>query len=329
MAPRSSVDTAVRSISIVVPIYNEEQNIKPLHAAISTAMAGIPLDYEIICVNDGSTDGSEHELAELAAQDSKVRVVNFRRNCGQTAALMAGFDFARNDIVVPMDADLQNDPTDIPRLLEKIDEGYTVVSGWRRNRKDAALRRNLPSRIANWLISWISGVHLHDYGCTLKAYRKDVLANLHLYGEMHRFVPVYASWHGGKVTEVEVTHHPRKWGHSKYGLERIFKVLLDIIVIKFLGDFQTKPIYVFGFFGMACFLGSFLIGLYTVYLRVFEGTSFIQTPLPLLVVMVFLIGVLSIFLGLLAELLIRVYFESQGKPVYFIRDTLNIDRDDV
>lgn len=325
MSKRSSPDSKGRAISIIVPIFNEEQNIRPLYESISKVMADIQLDYEIICVNDGSTDGGEQELASLAAEDPRVKVITFRRNCGQTAALMAGFDYARNEIVVPMDADLQNDPADIPRLLEKIDEGYTVVSGWRRDRKDAALRRNLPSRIANWLISRISGVHLHDYGCTLKAYRRDILANLHLYGEMHRFVPIYASWHGGKVAEVEVTHHPRVHGRSKYGLERIFKVLLDIIVVKFLGDFQTKPIYVFGFFGMGCFLASFLVGLYTVYLRIFEGTSFIQTPLPLLVVMIFLIGVLSIFLGLLAELLIRVYFEAQGKPVYFIRETLNID----
>jgi glycosyltransferase involved in cell wall biosynthesis len=313
------------AISIVVPLYNEEQNIRLLHEAVSTAMKVSSIEYELICVNDGSRDGTSDLLTELAAEDNTVKVINFRRNYGQTAAMMAGFDHSSYDVVVPMDGDLQNDPADISMLLDQLEKGFSVVSGWRKNRKDAALKRNLPSRIANWLISKISGVHLHDYGCTLKAYRKDVLEGVNLYGEMHRFVPIFASQQGGTVTEVVVHHNVRQFGESKYGMGRVLKVILDLMVVKFLTDFHSKPIYVFGGFGLFCMGLSILSGVYALYLRFFEGTSFILTPLPLLVVMTFVVGILSIFLGLLAELLIRIYFEAQGKRAYYIRNVVNID----
>ena len=314
-------------ISIIVPVYNEEGNVEALHQKLSAVLARLPGENEVIFVNDGSRDGSEAALRRIAAQDRRVRVINFRRNHGQTAALMAGFDHARGDVIVPIDADLQNDPDDIPRLLAKLDEGYSVVSGWRKNRKDNSVSRTLPSRIANWLISWISGVPLHDYGCTLKAYRRETIQDVRLYGEMHRFVPIYASWHGAKVTEIPVQHFPRIRGQSNYGINRVVKVILDLIVVKFLDDYNTKPIYVFGIPALVLFAVAFLSGMLAVYLRLFEGISFILTPLPLLVAMTFILGVMFMLLGLLAEILIRVYFEAQGKPTYFIRDTINIGMD--
>ncbi len=241
--------------------------------------------------------------------------------------MMAGIDFASGEIIIGLDGDLQNDPADIPKLLAKLAEGYDVVSGWRLNRKDAALRRNLPSRIANWLISWMSGVHLHDYGCTLKAYRKEVVKGVRLYGEMHRFIPIYASWQGGKVAEVAVNHFPRIHGSSKYGLERIVKVILDLMVVKFLASYANKPIYVFGGFGLASIAFSFLSGLLALYLKFFEHVSFISTPLPLLVALAFITGVMSILMGLIAEIIMRTYYESQGKQVYLVKDTINVPGD--
>ena len=233
---------------------------------------------------------------------------------------MAGFDHANHPVVVTMDGDLQNDPSDIPILLSKLNEGYDVVSGWRKDRKDDSIKRNLPSRIANWFISRISGVHLHDYGCTLKAYRKEVLNGIRLYGEMHRFIPIYAKWMGAKVCEIPVQHHPRKFGQSKYGLKRIYKVILDIVLVKFLLDYNTRPIHVFGAFGVFCFGISFLSGVLAVYLKIVEDISFILTPLPLLVVMTFITGILCILLGLLAELLVRIYYESQNKTPYNVKN---------
>jgi glycosyltransferase involved in cell wall biosynthesis len=224
-----------------------------------------------------------------------------------------------------MDGDLQNDPRDVRRLIDKLDEGYEVVSGWRKDRQDSSLKRNLPSRVANKLISWISGVHLHDYGCSLKAYHRDVIKGVKLYGEMHRFIPIYASWRGARVAEIPVIHHPRIHGVSKYGLERVVKVVLDLLVVKFLAKYSTKPIYVFGGFGVTNFVISFLAGLYAVYLKVFDSTSFILTPLPLLCVMTFITGIMSILMGLLAELVMRTYYESQDKPVYLVKSTQNIE----
>lgn len=311
-------------ISIVVPIFNERDNIFPLRDRLIEAMSGFTEDYEVILVNDGSTDGTTSKLQAVASADPRFKVVTFQRNFGQTAAIMAGIEFASNDIIVGLDADLQNDPADIPMLVSKLTEGYDVVSGWRRDRRDGALNRKLPSRVANWLISRISGVRLHDYGCTLKAYRRHAVKGVRLYGEMHRFMPIYASWQGAKVTEVPVNHYPRVHGKSKYGLERVLKVVLDLLVVKFMANYATKPIYIFGGFGIISILISFLSGVVAVYLKVFEGRSFISTPLPLLVVLTFITGIMSILMGLIAEIIMRTYYESQNKQVYLVRETMNI-----
>lgn len=307
-------------ISVTIPIFNESENIPILYAKTRDALDALGKSWELILVNDGSKDDSASRLDQVAASDSRVVVIHLSRNYGQTSALMAGLDHATGRIIVPMDGDLQNDPNDIGRLIGKLDEGYDVVSGWRKDRKDAALKRNLPSRIANDLISNVSGVHLHDYGCSLKAYRREVLDGVKLYGEMHRFVPIYASWNGAKVTEIEVTHHPRIHGESKYGLERIVKVVLDLVVVKFLFKYAGKPIYVFGGFALASIAVSFLVALWAIWLKIFDGTAFIQTPLPVLSIMLFAIGALAVLMGLLAEMLNRTYHESQGKPVYRISD---------
>ncbi|QJR16495.1 glycosyltransferase family 2 protein [Usitatibacter palustris] len=314
-------------LSITIPIYNEEESIPLLHAALVKVLEGIGKPFEIILVNDGSSDGSEQVLKELADRDPRVKVITFRRNFGQTAAMMAGIDHASGDIIIPMDGDMQNDPADIPKLLAKLDEGYDVVSGWRRDRKDHSIKRNFPSRVANALISWISGVHLHDYGCSLKGYRRDVLKGVKLYGEMHRFIPIYASWEGGKVAEVPVAHHARVHGRSKYGMERVIKVILDLIVVKFLARYSNKPIYVFGGFGIFAIFVAFLAGVWAVYLKLVEGVSFILTPLPLLVVMLSVTGGMSVLMGLLAEIIMRTYYEAQDKPVYQVRSTLNLDKE--
>lgn len=311
-------------LSIVIPVYNEQDNVFPLHERVSAALRQTGEDYEVIIVNDGSSDLTEANLKSIAATDPRFKIVNFRRNFGQTAAMMAGIDFASGDIIVGLDGDLQNDPADIPKLLDKLTEGYDVVSGWRVDRKDAALKRNLPSRIANWLISTISGVHLHDYGCSLKAYKTHVVKGVRLYGEMHRFIPIYASWQGGKITEIPVNHLPRVHGSSKYGLERVAKVLLDLMVVKFLASYANKPIYVFGGFGLISIGFAFLAGAWAIYLKYFEHMSFISTPLPLLVVLAFITGVMSILMGLIAEIIMRTYYESQGKQVYLVKDTINI-----
>jgi glycosyltransferase involved in cell wall biosynthesis len=304
------------ALTVTVPIYNEEQNIAPLYEKTRAAMDALGLPWELVLVNDGSRDGSPALMDEIAAKDSRVTAVHFARNYGQTAAMMAGMDYARGDVIVPMDGDLQNDPGDIGRLLGKLDEGFDVVSGWRKDRQDHAIKRNLPSRIANSLISRVSGVHLHDYGCSLKVYRREVLEGVKLYGEMHRFVPIYAAWNGARVTEIPVTHHPRLYGESKYGLERIVKVLLDLLVVKFLFRYSEKPIYVFGGFGLLSILCGLLAGGWAVVLKLFAHTAFVQTPLPLLCVFLGATGVISILMGLLAEMLNRTYHESQGKPVY-------------
>ncbi len=314
-------------LSIVIPVYNEEENVFPLYERVTEALQRQAADYEVIVVNDGSTDRTEANLSAVAGRDSRFKVVNFRRNFGQTAAMMAGIDFASGDIIVGLDGDLQNDPMDIPVLVAKLAEGYDVVSGWRRARKDGAVGRNLPSRMANWLISRISGVPLHDYGCTLKAYKKEVVKGVRLYGEMHRFIPIYANWQGGRVTEIPVNHFPRLHGRSKYGLERIVKVLLDLVVVKFLSSYANKPIYVFGGFGLMSIGVSLLSGLWALYLKFFEDTSFVSTPLPLLVALAFITGIMSILMGLIAEIIMRTWYESQGKEVYLVKDTLNLPGD--
>lgn len=300
-------------ISVVVPLYNEAPNVLPLHARLAEVLTSA--DIEFIFVDDGSTDGTYMVLCDVARNDSRVRVLRFRRNFGQTAALSAGIDHARGRIIVPMDGDLQNDPADVPRLLAKLEEGFDVVSGWRIDRKDP-IRRRLPSMIANRMISLISGVHLHDYGCSLKAYRRQVLEDVRLYGEMHRFVPIYARWQGARVTELPVQHHARTRGKSNYGMERTVKVVLDMIVVKFLSAYATKPIYVFGGFGFLALFASVVVFGAMVYLKLAGIRDFVATPLPLVVVMLLLVGCLSILLGLVAELTIRTYYESQGKRTY-------------
>jgi glycosyltransferase involved in cell wall biosynthesis len=306
-------------LSVVIPVYNEAGSLLGLFEEVTDALLGLPAPYEILFVDDGSTDASPRILEELAAKDEAVKVLTFRRNFGQTAAMMAGIDHARGEVIVVLDGDGQNDPADIPRLLDRLAQGYDVVSGWRRERKDAPLRRVLPSRVANWLISRTTGVRLHDYGCSLKAYRRDVIRSVRLYGEMHRFAPIYASWQGARVTELPVNHRPREHGRSKYGLERVGKVLLDLLVVQFLGRYETRPMYVFGGFGFVSWGISLASGLYAVWRKLFDATSFIQTPLPLLSVMAFITGVLSILMGLLAELLVRTYYESQQRRPYALR----------
>ncbi|MDJ0837990.1 MAG: glycosyltransferase family 2 protein [Acidobacteriota bacterium] len=307
-------------ISITVPIYNEEANIPQLHREITTTMERLGRPYEIILVNDGSTDRSGTMLDELAAADEHVQAIHFKRNFGQTAAMMAGFDHARGDIIVPMDGDLQNDPADIPLLLEQLDQGYDLCSGWRKDRKDPLLARRAVSRAANFLISRVSGVRLHDYGCSLKAYRRDIIENVKLYGEMHRFIPIYAGWEGARITEIPVNHRARVAGKSNYGLERTVKVLLDLMVVAFMDRFLGKPIYLFGGMGFINFFIAFLAVAVAVYFKLSGQKSLIETPLPLLAVMTFVTGTICILMGLLAEMLIRVYFQTHGKRIYVLRE---------
>ncbi len=312
-------------LSLFLPVFNEEDNLRPMHAKISLALENLDKTAEIIYVDDGSTDKSFEILKSIASRDSRIRLISLRRNYGQTAAMSAGIDAARGEILIPMDADLQNDPNDIERLLAKLDEGFDVVSGWRINRKDKFITRRVPSMIANRIISWIGGVPLHDYGCSLKAYRRDILQDVRLYGEMHRFIPIYASWAGARVTEIPVEHHPRIMGNSKYGLTRTIKVIFDLITIKFLASYQTKPLYVFGSFGLAVFLVSFIAGIWAVVLKLVYDVSFILTPLPLIAIVMVVISIQFFLMGLLAELLVRTYHESQDKSIYAIRDKIGFE----
>ncbi len=311
-------------ISIIIPVYNESENIILLYESIKKTIEKINLNSEIIFINDGSKDNTEDILSQLAKKDNRISVINFKRNFGQTAALMAGIDAAKGEILIPMDGDLQNDPSDISNLLAKLNEGYDVVSGWRKDRHDSLIRV-FPSKVANFLISRISGVHLHDYGCSLKAYRKDVIKDIRLYGEMHRFIPIYASWQGGKIAEIPVIHHARTYGVSKYGMNRIAKVMLDLIVVKFMANYSNKPIYIFGGVGLVSTFFSFLSLILALCLKIFNGTSLIQTPLPLLSVLFLVIGIMTILMGLLAEIIMRTYYESQGKSIYLVKNKLNLD----
>lgn len=305
-------------------MHDEQDNVRPFYVALTSALAALGRSYEIIVVDDGSRDETYAQLAQLAADDPNLKLIKLRRNFGQTAAMAAGFDHAGGDIVIPMDGDLQNDPADIRRLLDKIDEGYDVVSGWRQDRQDSAVRR-LPSRIANWLIGRVTGVRLHDYGCTLKAYRADVIAETRLYGEMHRFLPALASQTGARIAELPVRHHPRVAGRSKYGLRRTFKVLLDLLTVKFLSVWSTKPSYVFGGCGVIlCFVGSLFV-FWTAYQRIVNDVFVYQQPSLLVGVFLFTIGFNMILLGLLAELIVRTYHESQSKPTYLIRELRNFE----
>jgi glycosyltransferase involved in cell wall biosynthesis len=323
----ASFETKTPEVSIFLPVYNEEPNLMPLHAKLDEALKTLDCSAEIVYVDDGSTDGSLKILREIAGLDPRVRVVALRRNYGQTAAMAAGIDAASGRVLIPMDADMQNDPADIKRLLEKLDEGYDVVSGWRKNRQDKMFTRKIPSMMANRLISWIGGVPLHDYGCSLKAYRRESLQDVRLYGEMHRFIPIYASWAGARVTELPVKHHARTMGKSKYGLSRTLKVVFDLMTIKFMASYQTKPIYVFGMFGMFAFLISLLAGLYAVFLKIIHKADFVQTPLPILTIVMFAVGVQFLLMGLLAEMLVRTYHESQAKAIYAVRERLGFKND--
>ena len=310
-------------LSVVVPVLDEEENVVSLYEGIVLALDELGRSYEVIVVDDGSRDATYERLAELAEGDGRLKLLRLRRNFGQTAALSAGFDHARGAVIVPMDGDLQNDPADIRALLEKIDEGYDVVSGWRRDRKDGPVRR-LPSQMANWLIGRVTGVRLHDYGCTLKAYRVEIVEETQLYGELHRFLPALAHQAGARIAEIEVRHHPRRSGRSKYGLGRTFKVLLDLLTVKFL-SVSTKPSYVFGGSGLVlCFLGSLFI-LWTAFQKIVNDVFVYRQPTLLVGVFLFTIGLNLLLLGLLAELIVRTYHESQSKPVYLVRERRNFE----
>ncbi len=309
-------ETGHPALSIVIPVFNEEENLRPLYAEIAAALKDFA--YEVLFVDDGSTDNSFFVLTDIQKNTSNVRLIRFRRNFGQTAALSAGFKYARGSIIVPLDADGQNDPADIPRLVSKLQEGFDIVSGWRKDRKDNAVTRTLPSRAANWLIGRITGVRLHDYGCTLKAYRAESLKSIRLYGEMHRFIPALARWGGENVTEMVVNHRPRTRGKTKYGLNRTFKVILDLITIKFLASFSTKPIYVFGGLGVLCFIRSFISGITVLAMKLLQNYSMNRNPLLIISLILMTTAIQFILMGLLAEILVRTYHESQDRPIYVI-----------
>src|SRR5437868_1498065 len=320
-----SANSSTPEVSVFLPVFNEEPNLRPLHEKLDRALRKLGRTAEIIYVDDGSRDRSLDILREIAANDPHVKVIALRRNYGQTPAMAAGIHAARGKVLIPMDADLQNDPADIARLLDKLDEGYDVVSGWRKNRQDKLITRKIPSIIANRLISWIGGVPLHDYGCSLKAYRRESLEDVRLYGEMHRFIPIYASWAGARVTEIPVEHHARTAGKSKYGLSRTIKVIFDLMTIKFMASYQTKPIYIFGAFGVLSFFISVLAGAFALFLKLTHRADLIQTPLPILAIVMFAVGIQFILMGLLAEMLVRTYHESQSKRIYAVREMIGFE----
>ncbi|MCC7109826.1 MAG: glycosyltransferase family 2 protein [Deltaproteobacteria bacterium] len=311
-------------VSLVVPCLNEAENLPRLFAEIDAVVQGAGLDAEILLVDDGSKDASRELMVARAKADPRYKAVIFRRNYGQTAAMAAGIDHATGEVIIPLDADLQNDPADVPRLLEQIEAGYDVVSGWRKDRKDKLLSRRLPSVIANRLISRVGGVAIHDYGCTLKAYRKSVLEHVRLYGEMHRFIPILAAWAGGKVTEIVVNHRPRVAGKSNYGIGRTFKVVLDLLTVKLLGSYATKPIYFFGFVGFGLVSLGVLCGLGVLGLKLGDVVWQHTFSLGLLGAFLMLVGMQSVMMGLLAELQVRTYHESQSKPIYLVKETVGL-----
>ncbi len=310
-------------VSIVVPVFNEEENVENLINEAVAVLDKAGLSYELIMVDDGSKDRSHELMSRLAAEHNQIKIIRFRRNFGQTAAMSAGFDYAQGDVIIAMDGDLQNDPRDIPRLLKKIEEGYDVVSGWRKDRKDKMISRRLPSMLANGLISRMTNVHLHDYGCTLKAYRREVLNGVNLYGELHRFVPALASQIGARVTELPVNHRSRQAGTSKYGIDRTLRVVLDLITVKFLLKYATRPMQLFGRWGTWTFFAAVVSGLTTLYMKVFDGLPMNRNPLLVLTAFLLFSGIQFIVFGLVAELVTRTYHEVQDKPVYVVRDTVN------
>jgi len=307
-------------ISVVIPVFNEAENISPLHAEITDALGKTGKTYEIIFVNDGSTDATADEILKTRAVDPGVKMIDLNRNFGQTPAVMAGVDLASGEVIVTMDGDLQNDPRDIPSLIKKLEEGYDLVSGWRKKRKDAFLLRVMPSKMANWLISSVLKVPLHDYGCTLKAYRRNTIKGLNLYGEMHRFIPAIAGWQGARITEMEVNHRAREHGKSKYGISRIIRVLLDLLLVAFLSEYSTKPIRFFGGIGVISNLLALATLLMVIYMKMARGTDMTGNPLLILCVLFFLVGIQFISMGFLGEINIRTYYESQGKKTYHIKE---------
>ena len=320
MARPPATDTP--QLSVIVLAYNEVDSIEPLHRELMSVLGSLNRSFEVVYVDDGSTDGSTERMADLASHEQRVRVVRFRRNFGQTAAVQAGIDHSRGDILIFLDGDMQNDPHDIPALLAKIDEGYDVVSGWRRNRRDAATRV-LPSRVATWLIARLTGVRLSDFGCTLKAYRREVLQDVRLYGEMHRFVPVFAAMYGAHITELPVNHRPRTYGKSKYSLSRTSRVALDLITLKLLGSYSTKPMYFFGFSAFVLWALAFVLAAIVILQKILPPHVFAHdNPLLLLSVVLVIVGVQFILMGLLAELIIRANHESRARPTYVIREII-------
>ncbi len=311
-------------LSIILPIYNEKESIEELYKELIGVLNKLSLDYEIIAINDGSSDGSWQIMEKIAKEDKNFKAINFRRNFGQTAAISAGIDLSAGDIIIPMDADLQNDPKDIPLFLENINKDLDVVSGWRKERRDKMISRIMPSYIANYFISFITKVKLHDYGCTMKAYRREFVKSVRFYGEMHRFIPAYAAWQGAKVGEIVVNHRPRKYGKTKYGISRTPRVILDLLTVKFLTNFLTKPMHFFGKIGYWSLFLGFLSGLLAAVLRLFFSISFILTPLPLLTVFLILVGLQFILMGLLAEIIIRIYYEPEKKFIYSVREKINL-----
>ena len=311
-------------LSVLIPLYNEVDNVEPLLAKLRATLDALGRTYEVIFVDDGSRDGTGEKILAAAQADPRIKALLFCRNFGQTAAMMASFNEARGEILIPMDGDLQNDPEDIPRLIAKLDEGYDMVSGWRQERQDARVRRTLVSRLANKLISRVSGVPLRDYGCSLKAYRREAVAGVQLYGEMHRFIPIYVQWNGARITEIPVKHHPRIHGKSHYGLIRVVKVLFDLLVVMFLLHYSRKPMYVFGTCGLVSFLISIVSFVTAVILKFYGDKTLIQTPLPTLSAITGMIGIMCFLMGLLAELSVRTYYESQGKETYGVARRVNL-----
>ncbi|MBW4578607.1 MAG: glycosyltransferase family 2 protein [Tildeniella nuda ZEHNDER 1965/U140] len=322
---RTSSATHRPEVSVVVPIHNEYESLPHLVDAIASSLQAEQLRYEIICIDDGSTDDSGTLLKQIVQTRSDLRAVILRRNYGQTAAMAAGFSCARGQVIVTLDGDLQNDPADIPILLAKLEEGYDLVSGWRKDRQDAALSRLLPSKIANWLISQVTGVKLKDYGCSLKAYRAELIADMNLYGELHRFLPALAFIEGARITEIPVRHHARRFGKSKYGLDRTFRVIMDLLTVWFMRKFLTKPMHVFGLFGVGSITIGTAIGVYLTAIKIAYGVSIGNRPLLILAVVLVLAGVQLFSVGLLAELLMRTYHESQGRPIYRVREMIEPD----
>ena len=315
-------------ISLVIPVFNEADNLPELHRELVMALEKFDRHFEIIFIDDGSTDASWAGLKELQSQDGRVKLIRLRKNFGQTAALAAGFDYARGEIIVSLDADLQNDPNDIPRLVQKIEDGYDIVSGWRKSRKDRFLSRRLPSIIANRLISWLTRVRLHDYGCTLKAFRREVIKNVKLYGELHRFIPAIASQLGVSIAEVKVNHRPRRYGRSKYSIFRFTKVILDMVTVKFLLSYSTRPLQIFGLLGLGTGLLGFIIAGWLTIQRLFLGVSLANRPLLLLGILLIVTGFQFVTLGLLAEIMVRAYHESAGKTIYAVREVIDSETDE-